>query len=138
MVMTRKDEMVVHAKLRKEDTTPDHTLVFIKHDDKLYLGYSRPRPNTTDVFCRKYGFHAAETHSLLLLNRNEMLKGNGKTERKPVEIANSQLDKFMPKTIASVLPYYVGMAKKHFNIEGNVTIQVRGDKRNNRIFEFVM
>lgn len=55
-----RDKITFHAKLHKDDKNPDHTLVFIKNDNKLVMGYSRPRPNTPDSFNRALGHGEAQ------------------------------------------------------------------------------
>lgn len=137
-----KDKITFHAKLNKDDKNPDHTLVFIKKDNKLIMGYSRPRPNTPDSFNRALGLVEAQYKALLVYCRDNMLSNTNKKPRNVVSIQKEKVEKtllkVMPKAILSVLPHYIGRAKKYFKIEGDATIQLRGDSRDNRVFEFQM
>lgn len=134
-----KVKVIFHAKLHKDDTTPDHTLVFLKNkDDSLCLGYSRPRPKTPDAFNRKFGLEQAEERAEILQMRDSILVAENKKPRNIHKIEQSSLKNILPKTVLSVLPFYVNKAKELFDIKETATIIVRGDKRSNRIFEFQM
>lgn len=137
-----RDKITFHAKLHKDDKNPDHTLVFIKKDNKLVMGYSRPRPNTPDSFNRAFGLDEAVYKASLVYNRDIMLSNINKKPRNAVVVQKEKvektLSKVMPKAILSVLPHYIGRAKKYFKIEGDAIVQLRGDSRDNRVFEIQM
>lgn len=151
-------ELIFHAKLDKNDTRPDHTLIFYKDiNGNIILGYSRPRSGTPDVFCKASGLVYASDKlcdalfrispesvddyiksTLDVPTRLLLYHGNDHSiskERKIKTITEKDLNKVLPSKIIKTLSYYAGRAKKYYKIEGDkISLIFKGDRRNNTVF----
>lgn len=116
-----KDELVVfHAKQKKGDKDPNHTLLFKKENNVLICTYAKPHRGL-DSYSKKFGKSLAEARMTQLLERIKTSK------IQPINLfARRALKRYTPGTVASTMSYYAEKAARLLELGEDPKLSIRG------------